>query len=73
MCQYFLIELLLIYVGGCIILVHFDAVRLRALRGPVVQTIIGLMLVINNFRVLVRERVSGARLRSAGSLHGHTV
>ncbi len=39
-------------------MIHFDAVRLRALRGPVVQTVIGLLLLINNFRVLVRERFS---------------
>jgi hypothetical protein len=42
-------------------LVHFDAVRLRALRRAGFQITLGGILVLNNLRILVRERAQGAR------------
>jgi hypothetical protein len=56
------IELSAIYVITGMVIVCFDAVRLRALRRPGIMITLGLLMLANNLRVLVRERVSGACL-----------
>jgi hypothetical protein len=65
--QMFNAALFVIYLGGATFLVHFDAVRLRRMRHPKIHVAIGALLLLANFRVLLRERLEGkqACLRSA--------
>jgi hypothetical protein len=53
-------QLLFSYTIGTLCLVHFDSIRLRALRIAFVQVTLGLVLLANNIRVLLRERTAGA-------------
>ncbi len=48
-----------IYLSGCIYIVHFDAIRSRLLRRTWLQVTVGLLALANNVRVLIRERTSG--------------